>query len=197
MSVEYQQELMRKWLPTIRQSDHIFTWTGDGELAYLCEEANKAALAVEIGTYLGRSAKVMLDANPNLHLWCVDPGIVDGAYETSAYFLREEIKAGRCELIRKYSPQAAPMLYHIGGKLDMVWIDGGHSFTDVMTDIKHWLPLLKKDGLACGHDLELHPKNDVAKAVEWCLFNWFTEPVPRVWAYRKRDEDHYRLSAPL
>jgi predicted O-methyltransferase YrrM len=188
-----QQDLMAKWISVIRKSDHIFTWTGDGELAYIAEEAAKATHAVEVGTYLGRSAKVMLDANPNLHLWCVDPGLVDGVFETSRYFLRDEIAQGRCEMIRKYTFEASPMLRHMAGKLDMLWIDGGHSFQDVMTDIKHWLPLLKAGGLACGHDLELNPKNDVTKAVEWCLFDWWTEPVPRVWSYRKRDNDHFRI----
>jgi predicted O-methyltransferase YrrM len=187
-----QETLMAKWLPHIHNSDHIFTWTGTGELAYIAEEATKALFAVEVGTYLGRSAKVMLDASPMLHLWCVDPGLVDGIHETSRYFMREEIAAGRCELIRKYTPEAAGMLEHMRGKLDMVWIDGAHDFGNVVQDIKAWGPLLKVGGLLCGHDYEAPPrypqKNDVAKAVEHCLMNWFSEPVPRVWAFTKTRE---------
>ncbi len=73
------------------------------------------------------------------------------------------------------------------GKIDMVWIDGGHSFDDVYKDIKYWGPLLKVGGLICGHDYETNPLNDVAKAVHHCgCFD--SEPVPRVWAYTKTKE---------
>lgn len=185
-------ELMAKWLPTIRKSDHIKTWTGDGELAYIAEEASKRHIIIEVGTYLGRSAKVMLDASPDCHLWYVDPGLVDFVFETSQYFLRDEIKAGRCEGIKKYTPDAAQMLEHMRGKIDMVWIDGGHDFNAVYTDITRWMPLLKVGGIMCGHDLETPPRypqdNDVTKAVKHCLMGWWTEPVPRVWSFTKTKE---------
>lgn len=185
-------QLMEKWLPVIRQSDHIKTWTGDGELAYVAQQASEHSIIVEVGTYLGRSAKVICDANPNCHLWYVDPGLVDFIFETSQYFLRKEIAEGRCEGIKKYTPQAVEMLQHMKGKIDMVWIDGGHGFDDVYTDITRWMPLLKVGGLMCGHDLETSPNyvqdNDVARAVKHTLMSWWHEPVPRVWAYNKVKE---------
>ena len=57
------QELISKWNHVLWQSHHIFTWTGGGELAYLAEQATKANCAIEMGVYMGRSAKVMLDAD--------------------------------------------------------------------------------------------------------------------------------------
>lgn len=183
---------MRKWQPIIDLSAHIFTWTGAGELAYLAERAAHASHAIEMGVYMGRSAKVMLDANPQLHLWAVDPFMVDGTYECTKYFLRQEIKEGRCEIIRKYTPEGSAQLQHMKGKIDLLFIDAGHSFENVMTDIKHWLPLVRVSAVACGHDLELNPQNDVAKAVQHCLFNWWTEPVPRIWEYLKRSNDHFQ-----
>ena len=184
-----QEQLLAKWTPTIRQSDHIKTWTGDGELAYIMEQATKASFAVEIGTYLGKSAKCMLDANPNLHLWCVDPGIVDFISETACYFMRDEIAQGRCEVIKKYSQEAAPMLEHMRGKLDLVFIDGNHAFDYVYLDLKLWVPLVRSGGIVCGHDWEAPPsypkKNDVARAVEFVLFDKVTEPVPRIWQHIK------------
>jgi len=179
----YQALIVEKWTQTIKRSDHIWSWTGYPELAYIMEQASKSSFAVEIGTYLGRSAKALLDANPLLHLWCVDPGLVAGVYETSAYFLRDEIAAGRCELMRKYSPQAAQMLEHMRNKLDLVWVDDGHATEDVMRDIKHFLPLLHSGGVLCGHDFEI-PYNDVALGVTKSLPSW-TVPVPRVWSYIK------------
>lgn len=180
---------MEKWTPVIRRSDHIFTWTGDGELAYLCEEASKASTALELGVYMGRSSKVMLDANPGLHLWAVDPFMVDGTYETTKYHLRDEVAQGRCEIIRKYTPEAVQQMEHMMGKIDLIFIDGAHDFSNVQQDIVRWRPLVRDGGILCGHDLETPPRyptdNDVAKAVKHCLMSWWTEPVPRVWAFVK------------
>ncbi len=187
-----QQELMAKWEPVIAKSDHIFTWTGRGELAYLAEVASQAGVAIEMGVYMGRSAKVMLDANPSLHLWAVDPFMVDGTFETARYFMREEIVQGRCEILRKYTPEGAHQLSHMTGKIDLIFIDAAHDFSNVQMDIRTWAPLLKMGGLLCGHDLETAPsysvENDVAKAVKFCLAGWWTEPVPRMWAYTKNKE---------
>lgn len=187
-----QEELMKKWEPTIAKSDHIFSWTGRGELAFLAEAASRSTVAVEMGVYMGRSSKVMLDANPALHLWAVDPFMVDGTFETTRYFLRDEIAQGRCEIIRKYTPDAAAMLQHMKGRIDLLFIDAGHSFENVMTDIKFWLPLVRVGGICCGHDLERNPDNDVTKAVRHCLFDWWEEPVNRIWLYRKRSNDHFQ-----
>lgn len=187
-----QENLIAKWSPTIRKSDHIFTWTGDGELAYLAEIASNAKTGLELGVYMGRSSKVMLDASPGLHLWSVDPFMVDGTYETTRYFLRDEIAQGRCEVIRKYTPQAVEQMNHMRGKLDLVFIDGAHDFSNVQQDIKMWAPFVRMGGILCGHDMETPPRypedNDVAKAVKFCLAGWWTEPVPRVWAYIKNKE---------
>ncbi len=175
-------ELIRKWRETIHRSDHIFTWTGEAELAYLAEEASKAKMAVEVGVYMGRSSKVMLDANPNLHLWAVDPFMVDGTFETTRYFLREEIAQGRCEIIRKYSVEAGQQLAHLKGQVCLVFVDDGHAYKDVLTDIKAFSPLVRPGGILCGHDLERNPPNDVFKAVQFALSSSWTEPVPRIWA---------------
>lgn len=182
---------MRKWQPVIDRSAHIFTWTGSGELAYLCEAVQGVDFAIEMGVYMGRSSKVMLDANPKLHLWAVDPCMVDGTHECVRYFLRDEIQAGRCEVIRKFTNEAAPMLQHMKGKIGLVFIDAGHDFGNVVNDVKNWIPLLRPGGIACGHDLE-HPDNDVTKAVRHCFFDWWTEPVPRIWQYIKRPNDHFQ-----
>lgn len=190
--MELRFELEKKWIETVRRSDHIFTWTGDHELCFLAEAAANSRIAIEMGVYMGRSSKVMLDANPSLHLWAVDPFMVDGTYECTKYFLRDEIRQGRCEIIRKFTPQAAEQLQHMKGKIDLLFIDAGHSFENVLTDIKHWLPLVRVGGIACGHDVEHNPENDVTKAVNHCLFNWWFEPVPRIWEYHKKDNDHFR-----
>jgi len=167
----------------VDRASHIFTWTEPYALEWLAEKASVCDLVVESGTYMGASAHVMLDGSPRPHLWCVDPFMVEGTRKVTEYFLRHFIQAGRCEILAKRSPEAADQLNHVRGKLDMVFVDDGHAYEDVVLDIKTWLPLLRSGGLLCGHDFET-PENDVARAVK-DLLPGYTEPIPRMWAYIK------------
>lgn len=177
------EQLTQKWGQVIRQSDHIWTWTEEHCLAYCAERAAHGWIGVELGTYLGRSAAVMLDANLGLHLWCVDTFEVPGIQHTARYFLRKEIADGRCELIKGDSLRASGMLQHMKGKLDFVWVDDGHATEDVKRDIRCFLPLLKPGGVIFGHDFDV-PYNDVALGVIASLPR-FDIPVPRLWSYTK------------
>lgn len=164
----------------------IPTWTERESLAYCCEIASRSTVMVELGTYIGASAKVMLLANPQLHLWCVD---IFSAFafnrEVCEIFLRDEIHQGRCKLITGDSKHAAGMLQHMKGKIDAVWCDDGHAEEDLIRDISSFLPLLKTGGIMWGHDWE--GDNNVARGVlsmiprEQLFF-----PVPRVWATIKK-----------
>ncbi len=178
-----QTELMEKWRPVLKQTEHIYTKTGDGELAYWAEEASKHRWIVEVGTLFGRSAKMMLLASPTAKLVCVDPFLQDGTYETACYFLRDELTANRCFVMRMNSPKAVQAQGgFLDGRLDMVMIDAGHEQEEVTVDIESWYPFLMPGGLICGHDLD--PGNGVWKSVKHFFPN-HTEPVPRVWAWTK------------
>lgn len=175
--------LMQTWGPRVFKSEHIFTWTERETLAYLAWKANESQLVAEFGAYMGRSASVMLDAKCG-HLWSCDPFMVDGTFECASYFLREHIAAGRCEIIRKRSREAADQLSHVRGKLDLVFVDDGHGYDDVVLDINTWLPMLRSGGLLCGHDYETSPENDVTRAVKE-LLPGHSNPLQRLWAYVK------------
>lgn len=177
------EALMEKWGTTVFRSEHIFTFTERESLAFLCEKASAADFVVEVGTYLGRSAKVMLDSGCG-HLWAVDLWMVPGTLETTRYFLRENIERGQCELIQKRSDYAAAQLDHMKGKLSMVFLDDGHAHEDLILDITSWLPMLKPGGLLCGHDYETNPENDVTRAVKE-LLPGHSNPLQRLWAYVK------------
>jgi predicted O-methyltransferase YrrM len=177
------QELLAKWTPTVNAASDIFTWTEPASLAYCCEVASRSQVMVELGTYMGASAYVMLLANPTLHLWCVDLFEVAGTEKVSRFFLKPFIADGRCELIKGDSAKAGIMLQHMAGKLDAVWVDDGHATPDVQRDIDNFLPLLRSGGELFGHDFD-EPANDVALGVMSRLPHWEL-PVPRVWSYVK------------
>lgn len=176
-------ELVKKWEHRLELTTAIPTWTEPHALAYCAEIASRSLFMVELGTYMGASAAVMLNANPRLHLWCVDTFEVFGTEKITRMFLWRPISEGRCELIVGNSERAAGMLPHMRGKLDAVWVDDGHATEDVKRDISCFLPLLKSGGILFGHDFDI-PFNDVAIGVKASLPTWDI-PVPRVWSYTK------------
>jgi predicted O-methyltransferase YrrM len=177
------EQLKSKW-GHIVHANRIPTWTEDYNLAFCCEEASKAQFGVELGTYMGASAKMMLLANPKLHLWCVDKfSLVFGLETVANLFLQDEIVAGRCELINGDSEKGGQMLSHMQGKLDFVFVDDGHATEDVLRDIRWFYPLLKPGGVMFGHDFEVGNNgeyNDVAQGVIRSGIK-FDVPVPRMW----------------
>lgn len=181
-----ERDLVEKWQWVLKLAQHIPTWTEPASLAYCAEIASQSSHMVELGTYLGASAYVMLMANPSLHLWCVDTfNAFAFHYHVANYFLRNEIVLGRCELITGDSLRGAEMLQHMKGKLDAVWVDDGHATEDVKRDIRCFLPLIRSGGVLFGHDFEV-PHNDVALGVIGSLppGSWDI-PVPRLWSHRK------------
>ena len=162
----------------------IPTWTTDHELSYCEEVAARSKVMVESGTYLGASARAMLAANRDLHLWAVDKFMVFGTEQITRLFLHDWIKNGHCEIIVGDSEKAASMLQHMAGKIDAAWLDDGHAKEDLQRDIRCLLPLLRSGGELFGHDWE--GNNDVAQGVLSMLpKDKLTFPRPRIWSYIK------------
>lgn len=181
------EELLAKWGYLVDWSDHIPTWTERETLCFLAEESSKAKLVVECGTYAGRSARVMLDANPGIHLWCIDKfDLVFGMQKIATRMLQPYVLDGVCELINGDSSKGGEMLQHMRGKIDLLWIDDGHATEDVLRDI-HWLvPLLRPGGICLGHDFDPIPKyNNVAIGVIQSGIK-YDLPLPRMWRHIKQ-----------
>jgi predicted O-methyltransferase YrrM len=165
----------------------IPTWTEPETLKYLARLAFSSKNAVELGTYFGASARPMLWASPELHLWAVDKFEVFGSRHIAEMFLRRYIKEGRCEIIVGDSTRAAGMLQHMKGKLDFCFIDDGHQDWQVKADIQNFYPLLREGGCLVGHDWD--GDNDVAQGVQSVFpMNRITIPVPRLWRVEKQGD---------
>lgn len=171
-----------KWRHIVERNP-AWTWTEPESLAYCCERASQANWGVELGSYLGASAYVMLEANPSLHLWCVDLFYEIGIEKTCEKYLSEFIRQGRCELIKGDSARAASMLPHMRGKIDLCFVDDGHAEPDVIRDITSIAPLMKPGSIMFGHDFDV-PHNDVARGVLSVIPQAQIQiPVPRVWSW--------------
>ena len=51
----------------------------------------------------------------------------------------------------------------IGKPLDVVFLDGDHSYEAVCDDIKLWVPHIKSGGILCGHDYRFTPVQRAVK----------------------------------
>ncbi len=116
---------------------------------------------VEVGTFSGDYASILLEANPRLHLSCVDPWEAYEAYVerelpvpvAAAYELAAKSLArfgDRCALVRKQSVDAAKDF--VDGSLDFVYIDGNHDYFYVSQDIEAWSAKVRRGGIVSGHD---------------------------------------------
>ena len=119
-------------------------------------------LGAEIGTERGRYAKVLLDANPNLHLWCVDPWICyddnkgykdiegQGIHDRNLKRAKKRLDGLNCTLIKKFSMDAVKDF--ADESLDFVYIDGNHRLEYVIWDLVEWSKKVKPGGVIAGHD---------------------------------------------
>jgi len=115
---------------------------------------------VEVGVAHGKYSKILMDANPNLTLYGVDPYEVYEGYKD--YQLQRTFEALQADahtrldqypnyhFVRKTSMDALKDFED--GRLDWVYIDGNHSDPWVMQDITEWAKKVRKGGVVSGHD---------------------------------------------
>lgn len=121
----------------------------EAELTYLGEEASKCQTVVEVGSYAGRSTKMLALSCPGV-VYSVDnlKGVHWHGQRLDRMFrfnLSEEIESGKVVVIREPSVEAAERFESV----DMVFIDADHDYPAPLRDLEAWFP---KARLVCGHD---------------------------------------------
>ena len=139
---------------------------------------------VEVGTWRGKTAKQILERCPNVMLYMIDRwerADVGDSYLTSgsqtalrpqsdyddAYHLCVNlalIHGRRVHIIKSDSVAAA--LDFKPGSIDLVFIDGDHSYDGARRDIIAWLPKVRSGGWLCGHDYAHPEQGEVKRAVD-------------------------------
>ena len=131
------------------------------ELASLFSELGFTE-GVEIGTEQGLYAETLCKANPNLHLYCVDPWRVydnnlgyhpaitqqqvDSFYKEAV----EKLRPYNTTIIKKMSAEA--VVQFADNSLDFVYIDGNHRLEYVVNDLVEWTKKVRPGGIVSGHD---------------------------------------------
>jgi len=138
------------------------------------KNASNDAKFVEIGSWRGQSAAYLaveiINSGKNISLTCVDTwkGSPEMFIPEADAFYDEIIsKEGSCykEFLRNVEPvkniiETREMTSEDASKLypdkyfDFVFIDAGHSYEDVILDLKSWLPKVKSGGVIAGHDVQ-------------------------------------------
>ena len=143
-------------------------------------------LGAEVGVAKGDHAKILCEANPNLHLYCIDAWEHYKHYEDYLttrlnYFYDEAVKTLSnydTEIIRKYSMDAVKDFKD--ESLDFVYIDGAHDFKNVAMDVTEWYYKVKPGGILYGHDFKRSKnprlKQHVVDAIQAYTYAWGINP---------------------
>lgn len=123
---------------------------------------HKPVVVVELGTFIGDSAKAMADAGAIVHTidnWRGSP--MDGSCKAYRVYGEEAVRKAfernvgdrlhrSIHTYRGDSTLAAESWH--GDKVDMVFVDAGHEYHEAFRDIKAWLPHVRVGGVFSGHD---------------------------------------------
>jgi hypothetical protein len=109
--------------------------------------------AAEIGCFHGVSTEVL--AMYCQSLYAIDPWLEDDAacpdglnsYESFSARMRNY---DNVYTLRTKSPAVCEQFHF--GLFDFVYLDGMHTYKEVVEDIQAWLPLVRSGGFLCGHD---------------------------------------------
>lgn len=145
--------------------NNCFAWhSGFGDFAtvvYALVRSKRPQVVVEVGSAYGKSTcfiAAALQRNGCGTLFSIDPhsvtdwndgNPVDDTFEIVKRRLRELRLAGFVEQIRMLSKEAVRSW---AKPIDILLLDGSHTYEDVKSDFVGFLPHLQKDGLVLFHD---------------------------------------------
>jgi len=150
------------------------------ELQFLHDLAKEMQSIVEIGSCKGRSTYALCSSG------CPSVIAVD-AFEIYPETLYDDFQrnVGHFENLKLYkvlSEDAAELI----DEADMIFIDGNHSYDQVILDLSLWTPKAKK--LICGHDFRDETWTDVPEAVRK-YFGREPEVFETIWLIRKGNDN--------
>ena len=132
----------------------------------------------EIGVYWGKHAMVLRKFFPKAQLYLIDPWQLSENYIEKGGTVCSEQKhmtAAKNLVLDIFSQDKNAHVIcatsedgskRVDGPLDLVFIDGDHSYEHVKQDIELWLPKLRKGGILAGHDYGHPDLPDVKRAVD-------------------------------
>ncbi len=159
------------------QDKGIEGWMLMEELQYLYELGKKYETIVECGSWAGRSTDAFLSGNKGtvtaIDSWLGSSEVKDStnwmAKERDMFevFKKNVGSYPNLKIIKKLGLEAANDFED--ESVDVVFIDMGHTYSEVKADILAWKSKVKKGGILCGHDYMPNTWQEVIEAVDETL----------------------------
>ncbi len=163
------------------------------ECSHLRAMASGKKTVVEVGTFFGGSAEALLQGMPDDgHLICIDTfkGLSEGITDIDLMTITERAdQTGKTDLmssdfIINYVrgrtgpyPQRVDIVVKESAvavrdfepeSVDLIFLDAAHDYENVLADIRAWLPIVKRDGVLCGHDYDRWGADHSKEVIELC-----------------------------
>ena len=117
---------------------------------------------IEIGCYSGESTRIWLSTNKIKNIYCVDPwGRVINKNDHYKPTVMIEVESKFDELLTDsritklsgFSNEHLPQFLNANTHINVIYIDGDHSYNGVKYDIELALQIVEDNGIICGHDI--------------------------------------------
>lgn len=156
--------------------DLDWPWAGHKYFAYDLVRNIKPQTVVELGTHKGTSlfsmCQAVKDEQLDCHLYAIDSWEGDkqaGFYNNTVFNEVKEIKnkfykSLKIDLIKKYFDDALSEFED--NSIDLLHIDGLHTYEAVKHDFDNWMPKVKKNGIIMFHDIA-EKKEDFGVYILW------------------------------
>lgn len=132
------------------------------ESAWLYRAAKGRGRIVEIGSFRGKSAVLLASGSEDVggRLLCIDPHINATGMEKTRFskadhdaFMATIERHGVAARVTKWIKTSAEALAAYDGEaIDLLWIDGDHSYEGVKFDLSAWKKHVRVGGLIAAHD---------------------------------------------
>jgi hypothetical protein len=144
-------------------NDFNWAWAGHKRFAYDLVRNNMPQTIVELGTHKGTSffsfCQAVKDAHYDAQLYAIDTWKGDehaGFYGDNVFVEFQEMKEKyygslKIKLLRKTFDEAAADFKN--DAIDLLHIDGFHTYEAVKHDFESWFPKVRKDGIILLHDI--------------------------------------------
>ena len=168
MSKQYTTDWLTAFLP--QWDEHLFHLPSLGS----------NAIALEVGTYEGRSACHLMYAYPGLQLDVVDYFVDPYNEGFEARFDHNMAEyAGRFRKIKGKSEDILPQLLNDGSRYDFIYIDGDHSYEATKPALETCWQMLNPDGVLFLDDYNDHLRKNPFKFGVDSAVNEFFLSLPR------------------
>ena len=158
-------------------------WLEHGPFAFWLVDAIRPRTIVELGTHNGYSFFAFCQAVESLGIQCSCHAVDTWQGDEHAGFYDNEIYEGVSSIQQKYYANIATLIrakfedaraYFADGSVDLLHIDGRHSYEDVLTDYVSWLPKLSPSAIVLFHDTNVRERNFGV----WKLWSELKEKFP-------------------